>query len=62
MKRDNGKIEMTESEIRCLYQKLFDGPIPDGEDLEAAATACVFFVGAERVEFYLTACQKEGLL
>jgi len=62
MKRENGKILLTETEIRCLYQKLFDGPVPDDEDLETAGLACMFYVGAERLEHYLTECRKEGLL
>jgi hypothetical protein len=62
VERKDGKISLTESEIRCLFQRLFGGPIPDGEDLETAGMACMFYVGAERIEFYLTECRKEGLI
>ncbi len=59
MQRENGKIELREHEIRCLYAQLFGEPIPDGANLEDAALACVFYVGVERVELYLAACQPE---
>jgi hypothetical protein len=58
--RKNGRITLSEKEIRCLFQRLFGGPIPDGEDLETAGTACVFYVGVERVEHYLIECRKAG--
>jgi len=60
MMRQHGKISLTEKEVRCLFQRLFGGPIPEGEDLETAAMACVFYVGVECVEEYLTECRKAG--
>ena len=62
MFRHDGKISMTEKEVRCLFERLFDGPIPEGEDIETAGTACVFYIGVECVEDYLRECREKGLL
>jgi hypothetical protein len=62
MKQHNGKVELTETEVRCLFKRLFGGPIPEGEDLETAGMACMFYVGVECLEDYLHQCRKEGLL
>lgn len=62
MIREDGKFTLTETEIRCMFKRLFGGPIPEGEDLETAAMACMFYVGAERLEHYLNECRKAGEL
>jgi len=62
MRRENGKIYLTEREVWCLFKKLFDAPIPDNETLEDAAMACVFYIGVEAVDNYLLECRKEGTL
>jgi len=59
MQRNNRKISLTEHEINCLFRRLFGGPVPENEDLEAAALACVFYVGVEYVEETLTQCKEK---
>jgi len=62
MKRSHKKISLAESEIRCLFEHLFGGPIPHGESLESAAQACAFYVGVEYISETLRKCTEEGKL
>ena len=59
MLRNNKKISLTKEEVDRLFKHLFGGPVPENEDLETAAMACVFYVGVEYVQETLEKCGEE---